>query len=588
MPKAFAKTPAPEFIRREFPDLVNPKTGCFKSEVSVSLKTSDPAEAKRRGRKVGLALNERIAAARKALAKGPTPDAKPEARPIDADEVAHDLRASWLAWDDDQRDGDERRDLMSADERGSRFDRLAPLRFGPGKFGMEHDAFQAYGEFLEEEAASLRDALARRDTTEIEPEVVQFLKVQGRELPADQLACRNFLLRVLEQKVKTIDDLLARQAGKVVETPQVVKVDRGPKLSEAFRQWKVGGGAKGTRSPAANSVVEADQAVRRFIELHGDLCIGAVTRAHAREYRDALAKIPARLPKPMRDLPIKTLLAKDLSSYPARDAATVNKLLAMLGGIVSRAEAEGQLDGVPGFTNPFDKTIRYKKDSRAGDSRVAFDAADLKALFASPVFARGLRPAGGGGEAAFWFPLIALLSGMRLEEMAGLRVCDLRTDDATSRWFFDVTPDSGRTVKTSSSIRAVPVHPLLIRAGLLMYRQARLDGGAKQTDGLWPEVVSGGGRPASAAWSKWCGRYLRDTVGIGDTRKVFHSFRHTFKRMARDAGLDEPIHDALTGHSGRGSVGRSYGRGYSLKPLIEAMDRIEVPSGIGLEKVVWG
>jgi hypothetical protein len=36
------------------------------------------------------------------------------------------------------------------------------------------------------------------------------------------------------------------------------------------------------------------------------------------------------------------------------------------------------------------------------------------------------------------------------------------------------------------------------------------------------------------------------------------------------------LHDALTGHSG-GGVGRSYGGGFGLKALAEAIGRIEVP-----------
>ena len=46
--------------------------------------------------------------------------------------------------------------------------------------------------------------------------------------------------------------------------------------------------------------------------------------------------------------------------------------------------------------------------------------------------------------------------------------------------------------------------------------------------------------------------------GVSDHRKVFHSFRHTFKEACRVAGVGEEVHDALTGHSG-GGVGRTYG-----------------------------
>jgi len=65
-------------------------------------------------------------------------------------------------------------------------------------------------------------------------------------------------------------------------------------------------------------------------------------------------------------------------------------------------------------------------------------------------------------------------------------------------------------------------------------------------------------RQLSSAWSKWFGRYLRGKCGITDSAKVFHSFRHTFKRMTCDAELAEELHGeaARGGKKGRpaGSV----------------------------------
>jgi hypothetical protein len=66
---------------------------------------------------------------------------------------------------------------------------------------------------------------------------------------------------------------------------------------------------------------------------------------------------------------------------------------------------------------------------------------------------------------------------------------------------------------------------------------------------------------------------------------VFHSFRHTFKRMTRDAGLYEQLHDAIAGHSNNGSVGRDYGRGFSIKPLAKAMAQIVPP--VDLKELTW-
>jgi integrase len=166
---------------------------------------------------------------------------------------------------------------------------------------------------------------------------------------------------------------------------------------------------------------------------------------------------------------------------------------------------------------------------------------------------------------------------MRLDEIAQLRICDLKQDEETSRWYFSVDRSGGRSTKTASSIRSVPVHRELIRVGLLHYRQSLIDGGAGPKDSLWPDVKAERGRQLSSAWSKWFGRYLRNKCGITDSAKVFHSFRHTFKRMTRDAELPEELHDALTGHAGNGSVGRTYGRGISLKPLVRAIDKVRSP-----------
>jgi integrase len=95
---------------------------------------------------------------------------------------------------------------------------------------------------------------------------------------------------------------------------------------------------------------------------------------------------------------------------------------------------------------------------------------------------------------------------------------------------------------------------------------------------LWPGLKA-------AAWSKWINGYFGSKCGITETTKVFHSFRHTFKRMTRDAGLYEELHDAITGHANKDSVGRDYGRGFSIKPLAKAMAQIEPP--VDLSGLAW-
>ena len=88
------------------------------------------------------------------------------------------------------------------------------------------------------------------------------------------------------------------------------------------------------------------------------------------------------------------------------------------------------------------------------------------------------------------------------------------------------------SLKNRSSQRDVPLHPELIRCGFLEYVENRRK---KPGDRLFPELDRGSDGKWSSAYSKWMGRYLRETIGITDSRKVFHSFRHTFKDACRRA-----------------------------------------------------
>ena len=81
----------------------------------------------------------------------------------------------------------------------------------------------------------------------------------------------------------------------------------------------------------------------------------------------------------------------------------------------------------------------------------------------------------------------------------------------------------------------------------------------------------------SAAWSQWWGRYSREH-GITDSRKVFHSFRHTVKRKLRDARVDKSLRDALMGHKAD-DVAEGYGLDHEglrvpLPVLAKAVEQI--------------
>lgn len=578
LPKDLAGKVAPEHIRRGLPELVNTDTGCFKRELVVSLGTNDLRAAKRKDLAEALRAADLFETARLLLLGGEeaslqqTPVALPDASAIQAWAFR-----SVLAEDEQtRRQGDFRRQLQTQEER-SQWPDLERIRFGG--IGMEASHLVVHEQELDIWLADYRDALARYDITIIQKELHAYLT--ENRLPIDPRAefYQEAGLAILRGYVEGYEAAKLRQTGKSIPTPALATpVERGPKLSEAFAQWRVGSPARGGKKPTASTVREAERVVRFFTEWHGDLHLADITKEKARDFRNALARMPTRLSGKQRTMTFRQLIESSSGQgLEVAHAASVNKYLNLLVALVSNAERDGYLDRVQGFTNPFSKLSISVDKRNDPNRRKPFTEDDLKAIFASPVYALGSRPLGGRGEAAYWLPLISLLTGARLNEIAQLRLGDIRQDPESGIWIVDIDTDGDRSVKTVSSRRQVPVHPELIRLGLLRYQEGLLKAGATRSASLWPELYSANPKYRSTAWSKWFNRYLRETVGIEEPSKVFHSFRHTFKRMGRNAGLGEELHDALTGHVGGGGVGRDYGDGFGLRALRQAVTQIAAP-----------
>lgn len=350
----------------------------------------------------------------------------------------------------------------------------------------------------------------------------------------------------------------------------------GPILSEALASWEGGSGVQGSRKPREATANEATSAVKRFTELHGDIRIGEITKKRVQEFAAAISALPARLPKKLAKLALPDLLREDLSRFPPKAPGTINKAFQLLAAIVEDARKRSELEEATAWPNHF-PSARIDEDDNEERDREPFSADDLKRIFVDgPVHGQGKRQEGGQGEAQWWLPLLALWTGARLSELGQLRVCDVQTDD-NGIAFIRIGTSGGRKVKTRTSIRKVPVHPELRLMGFLGYvERVKAAAGAEAT--LWPLLKSAEGRARTAAWSQWWGNYQgRKPISISDPRKVFHSFRHLFKDMCRDAGLSEDVHDALTGHASGKSVGRGYGSGHSVARLSAEVSKVKVP-----------
>ena len=172
----------------------------------------------------------------------------------------------------------------------------------------------------------------------------------------------------------------------------------------------------------------------------------------------------------------------------------------------------------------------------AGRSRYVDD--ELILIFSHPVFTEHEL----NFPYQYFCPLVALLSGARLNELCQLRLSDITEEDGIT--ILNITDDDETKTKTKAGIRRVPVHPFLLKLGFGEYIKSR-KGHHMLFDGLRLEAETG---RWSANASAWYGRF-RESIDLRQRGKDFHSFRHNVISMLIDKEVDERLIKALVGHA---------------------------------------
>lgn len=132
-----------------------------------------------------------------------------------------------------------------------------------------------------------------------------------------------------------------------------------------------------------------------------------------------------------------------------------------------------------------------------------------------------------------WVTNITLHHGLRPAEACQLRVADIRYKDGIQCFVVSEDGDNQR-VKTTSSIRYVPIHSDLINQGFLGYVAKRKSARYIQLFSYKPEEK----------WEDWSKRYcqqfgrLQTEIGMpAKARPTAYSFRHTFVDELKQAGV---------------------------------------------------
>ena len=175
---------------------------------------------------------------------------------------------------------------------------------------------------------------------------------------------------------------------------------------------------------------------------------------------------------------------------------------------------------------------------------------ELQTLFGQPLFQEYVLPKDwrAGSDAAYWIPLLGLYTGARLSEIAQLRTSDILLADEIPTLSIS-NMGANQQVKTSASIRTIPIHSELIRLGFIDYAQNIKNEGK---DSLWPYLKQRKNKPGGY-FSNWFGEY-RASIGLVGYPD-FHCFRHTVRSQLSESEVPEHLIDSILGHEIKGSTG---------------------------------
>ena len=226
-------------------------------------------------------------------------------------------------------------------------------------------------------------------------------------------------------------------------------------------------------------------------------------------------------------------IASDLSMSPR----TVDKHIGILGTFFKWAIGKGYIHGKNVFEGQKVQT-KAQRDADTENARKPFSDTELQLIFSPATYQTRKNPYD------FWFPLIGLFSGLRLNEIAQLYMEDVVEKNGI--WTFDINRNApDKKLKNATSKRLVPVHPQLLALGFVdFYEDMKKVGKIR----LFPQLSY-----VEDSYGRQAGRSFADyltAIGIDEKEKVYHSFRHTFNdNLKQVALLGDEARSELTGHA---------------------------------------
>jgi len=358
--------------------------------------------------------------------------------------------------------------------------------------------------------------------------------------------------------------LLSMNSKRIMKGSELIEKYAASKMSE--KKWR------------ERTVSDHKNRLYRLVEILGDKPINQYSRDDMRYMRDTLRRLPPnrKYAKAYQGKTISELLCMKHEKTLA--IKTVNDTMEDISGMFTWATRELYLQ-----VNPA-RGLSIRDDALDIERRRPFDNNDIKRIFAKEIYQSKsfINPA------YYWCPLIALFTGMRIEEISQLYLCDLYEWNESGVYVFDINnkPNSkgelDKELKTKHARRLIPVHSTLLKLGLLEYRkEVELRGEER----LFPELrKTKGSMKYGIEVGKHFSRFL-DNNHIPREKKTFHSFRHSFSQFYKERQLHDEMFRQLFGHEETNLAARQYGTAFTPVQCVQRIEMLNYP--IDVENIAW-
>jgi integrase len=178
---------------------------------------------------------------------------------------------------------------------------------------------------------------------------------------------------------------------------------------------------------------------------------------------------------------------------------TINKYLGRLSAFFGWCQRNGYAPA-----NILERTSISNRKTKKSEERDAYTAEEIGKLLAA------LNPA---TDLKHWLPLLGLYTGARINELAQLRLDDIKTDPESGVVYIDINDDTpGKRIKNANSRRVVPLHPGLVDMGFVKHVEAMRQAGQQRLFPMWSNHPSNGPGHYASKWYRE--HFLPKQVGI--------------------------------------------------------------------------